>query len=120
MEFRYNLKSARISNNLSRSELAQKLNISTSVISAYENGQRKPSYEVLFNMADILHISADKLMGRSPSPETDINDDVLEFARNMAKNKALISIIEQIPDSPRCKQCVIIQTLCQIILKTYL
>ncbi len=48
------LKSLRIRDDMSQAQLAQKLGLTKSVISAYETGARQPSYDVLVHIAGIL------------------------------------------------------------------
>ena len=49
----------------SQTQLAKKLNLSPSVISAYEKGERTPSVEVLLSLSYLYHCSVDFLLGRS-------------------------------------------------------
>ncbi len=51
--------------NMSQEELASKLNLSKGIISLYENGDRKPSLEVLFKLSEIFDCSIDYLVGKS-------------------------------------------------------
>lgn len=57
------LKLLRITSNMTQSDLAQKLNLTKSVISAYENGLRLPSYDVLVQITKIFHVTSDYLLG---------------------------------------------------------
>ena len=50
---------------LTQSQLAKELNISPSAIGMYEQGRRKPSYELLENICDYFNVDMDYLMGRS-------------------------------------------------------
>ena len=53
---------------LSQQELAEKLGLAKSTISMYENGARKPSFEILEAIADFFNISMDILMGSDKLP----------------------------------------------------
>jgi len=53
------IKSARLTNRLTRKQLSQKLNISQRYLIAIENEKQKPSYELLFQIIRELSISAD-------------------------------------------------------------
>ena len=44
-------------------EYGEKLNLTKSVISAYENALRLPSYDVLIQIAKLFHVSTDYLLG---------------------------------------------------------
>lgn len=62
------LRNLRTDNNMTQAVLAKKLNLTKSVISAYENDLRLPSYDVLIQIAKIFHVSTDYLLGLdSPS-----------------------------------------------------
>ena len=49
--------------NLKQSQLAQLINVSPALISAYELGDRKPSLEVLVSLAATFKVSTDYLLG---------------------------------------------------------
>lgn len=51
--------------NMSKSELAQQLNIGISSVSQYENSDRVPSDEVKINICKLFDVSLDYLMGLS-------------------------------------------------------
>ena len=53
-EFKDRLKQMRQSAGLTQSELAEKLGVSTSTVSMYEVGSRKPSFEILEQLADFF------------------------------------------------------------------
>lgn len=57
------LKTLRLQYNLTQEDLAQKLGVSKSVISAYENGFRRPSFEALIKLAYTFQVSTDYLLG---------------------------------------------------------
>lgn len=56
------LKQLRTNNDMSQSQLATKLNVTKSLISAYENGIRMPSYDVLIKIAKTFDVSTDYLL----------------------------------------------------------
>ena len=51
-------------NNLSRGELALKLNVSVRLISYWENGQRECDFDMLIKISDLFLISIDYLLGK--------------------------------------------------------
>lgn len=53
----------RIENNLSRAQLAEKLNVSVRLISYWENGQRECDFDMLIKIADLFAVSVDYLLG---------------------------------------------------------
>ena len=63
-KFAEQLLSLRIENNLSRAELAAKLNVSVRLISYWENGQRECDFDMLIRIADLFAVSIDYLLGR--------------------------------------------------------
>lgn len=67
VDFGLCLKKLRQSKNLTQLQLAKRLNISKSMISAYENDIRLPSYDVLIKISRIFNVSTDFLLGISPN-----------------------------------------------------
>ena len=63
VDFGDKLKQLRTSKALSQEQLAKKLNITKSMISAYENSVRLPSYDVLTKIALHFNVSIDFLFG---------------------------------------------------------
>ena len=62
--FSERLKELRKENNLSRTDLAGKLQVSTRLVSYWENGQRECDFNMLINIAEIFDTSIDYLLGR--------------------------------------------------------
>ena len=58
----------------SQREAASRLGISTSVISAYENGERTPSTENLLALSYLYKCSTDYLLGRETAPPKAVLD----------------------------------------------
>lgn len=67
------LKTLRLRNNMTQAQLSQKLDLTKSVISAYETGLRLPSYDVLIHIAQIFKVSTDYLLGLEHSQEIDLS-----------------------------------------------
>ena len=63
VDFGNTLKTLRLQNNMTQAQLAQKLGLTKSVISAYETGLRLPSYDVLIAIARLFKVSTDYLLG---------------------------------------------------------
>lgn len=57
------IRNLRIANNFTQEQLAQRLGLTKSVISACETGARMPSYESLITIARIFHVTTDYLLG---------------------------------------------------------
>ena len=73
VDFGITLKTLRTQNNYTQVQLAQKLGLTKSVISAYETGLRLPSYDVLINIAKIFKVSTDYLLGMDNRQEIDLS-----------------------------------------------
>lgn len=70
------LKELRFANHLSQKEVAAKLNISPSIVSGYETGERTPSTENLLALSYLYKCSTDYLLGKDsekPSVTLDID-----------------------------------------------
>lgn len=73
IEFGNTLKSLRIKNHMTQAELAQKLDVTKSVISAYETGIRMPSYDILIHISGLFDVSTDYLLGQERPNELDLS-----------------------------------------------
>ena len=58
------LRELRTKNGISQRTVAQKLDVSPSIISSYETGERTPSVENLLSLSYLYHCSTDYLLGR--------------------------------------------------------
>ena len=65
VDFGDKLKALRTDKGLSQEQLAKRLSITKSMISAYENSVRLPSYDVLTKIALFFNVSFDYLFGIS-------------------------------------------------------
>lgn len=88
------LKTLRLKEHMTQAQLAQKLGLTKSVISAYETGLRLPSYDILIHIAKIYHVSTDYLLGLSYKQEIDLSglsqeeiEAVLNLINVMRKDK---------------------------------
>lgn len=59
------IKELRIAKKMTQEQLATRLGLVKGSISAYEQGTKYPSLEVLVNLCQIFHVSADYLLGLS-------------------------------------------------------
>lgn len=84
------LKGLRVQQNMTQAQLAQKLGLTKSVISAYETGLRLPSYDVLIHIAKIFDVSTDYLLGVEKKQEIDLSGLTQE------QSLAIINLIKSI------------------------
>ena len=73
VDFGNALKTLRLSKKMTQAQLAQKLGLTKSVISAYETGLRLPSYDILIHIAKIYNVSTDYLLGLEHKQEIDLS-----------------------------------------------
>ena len=57
------LKDLRTENNMTRVQLAERLNISVRLVSYWENGERECNFDMLVKLAQIFDVSVDYLLG---------------------------------------------------------
>jgi len=78
------IKQSRINKKLKQYELANKLCVSQSTVAGWESGARKPDTDMLSQLANILDVTTDYLLGNSEDPTTentpDISDSDIKFA----------------------------------------
>lgn len=66
-EFPARLKSAREMREWTQAELAEKAKMPPSSVAHFESGNRKPSFDTLKTLANVLHVTTDYLIGRADS-----------------------------------------------------
>ncbi|MCH1939637.1 helix-turn-helix domain-containing protein [Holdemania massiliensis] len=62
-DFYLKLKILRKEKKITQQQLADRLGITKAMVSAYENGIRLPSYDILIKIAAIFNVSTDFLLG---------------------------------------------------------
>ena len=85
------LKQLREQYHYSQKEVANRLNISPSIVSGYETGERTPSTEILLKISSLYQCSTDYLLGRVTTPPT-ITLDIDEL--NQEQIQALQTLIQ--------------------------
>ena len=93
------LKKLRTEKGLTQEELAKNTNLSKSVISMYENGKRKPSFEVLELFADYFNVDmntlTDTLTDTKQTPAPDLPALTAKDEREIAKDlEAMINNLD--------------------------
>ena len=81
-EFKDMLVFLRKKNDMSQSELANKVGVAPTTIASYEQGKRHPSFEIEEAIADVFNVNLDTLRGK----ETDTSPfiiDIMQAASNM-------------------------------------
>ena len=73
VDFGNTLKTLRLRETMTQAQLAQKLGVTKSVISAYETGLRLPSYDVLIHISKIYNVSTDYLLGVERKQNVDLS-----------------------------------------------
>lgn len=99
--FKEMLKYLRLRENLSQSELAEKLGVAKSTISMYEVGKREPDFETLEAIADLFNVDMNFLLGKDGS-ENDryyLNDETAKAAQEIFENKELRLLFDAARDA---------------------
>lgn len=68
-EFGNRIRQLRKKHNLTQLELSEKVGIPKSTLAGYENGLRRPKFETMEKLAEVLHTSADFLIGITDNPQ---------------------------------------------------
>ena len=89
------LRELRLMNHLSQKEVATKLDISPSVVSGYETGERTPSTENLLALSYLYKCSTDYLLGKvSDNPSVVLDVDGLN-SNELHALQSLINVMKQ-------------------------
>ena len=95
MEFSERLRELRKSKDLSQSELAKKLNVSKSTISMLEVGSRKPSWELMEQIADYFNVDLDYLLGKEEQSRFFMDYEMYSVASELSADKELFAVVER-------------------------
>lgn len=101
-DFQNVFKQLRLASSFTQAEMAEKLGISKSTISMYENGNREPDFETLEKIADFFNVDIDYLLGRTNKtallPESAgqyyINHKTAAVAQEIFENKELRALFD--------------------------
>ena len=85
------IKELRIKRNLSQKDLADILDLSPSIISAYETGERTPSVDNIISLSYFFNCTTDYLLGKSSEAPAEVYD--VFSGLTSAQKKALRCII---------------------------
>ena len=92
------LKECRESCGINKTEAAKIIGLTQSGYVRYENGERKPTIQVIEAMAACLNTSVDYLIGESDNPESD------RIVVEKGKNPVLFEISEKIDNLSKSQQ----------------
>ena len=67
------LKTLRIQRQMTLKDVACRVGVSKSIVSAYENGSRRPSYEMLIKLARLFNVTTDYLLGLEQKKQLDLS-----------------------------------------------
>lgn len=93
VNFGNKLKELRTQAGLTQKQLAEKIQVTKSVISYYELQERNPSPEILIKLSGVFHVTTDYLLGLDVNQTLDISglDDediqLLQHTINVLRNK---------------------------------
>lgn len=74
VDFSQRLKQLRKDKHLTQAQVAQRIGVTSSMVSSYETDIRLPSYEVMVRIADLFGVTVDYLLCRQDKRFLDISD----------------------------------------------
>ena len=90
--FARNIKNLRKELGLTQTELANKIYINKSMISAYEKGTRMPSLDALISLSETLNVSIDFLLGLQRDNTND-SETAIDISGLTEKQKRIVADI---------------------------
>ena len=108
--FSIHLKQLRVEKKLTQSQVANYVGVSRSVISAYENDMRYPSYEILIHLSMLFGVSTDYLLGIENKRYLDISELSTEEAAVVHEMVRLFKIGSPLLSFLLCSLCTPLQT----------
>lgn len=112
MTFANRLTELRKSRGISQKELANYIEVSPSLVGMYEQGRRKPSFEILEAIADYFNVNIDTLYGKDEFDFPYYEDpDVSEYAQAIKDNPNLRILFDASKDMSKADIDFVINTL---------
>lgn len=112
MTFAKRLIELRKSKGISQKELASYIDVSPSLVGMYEQGRRKPSFEILEAIADCFNVNIDTLYGKE-EVETSyyLDPSVSEYAQAVKDNPDLRLLFDASKDMSKSDIDFVINTI---------
>lgn len=85
IDFSKILRGLRLSSGYTQQQVADMVKVTKGMISAYENGIRQPSYEVLLRISEVYKVSTDFLLGKESSNDYSLSGLTLEQIETILK-----------------------------------
>lgn len=112
MTFSNKLTELRKSRGISQKELANYIDVSPSLVGMYEQGRRKPSFEILEAIADYFNVNIDTLYGKDEFDFPYYEDpDVSEYAQAIKDNPNLRILFDASKDMSKADIDFVINTI---------
>lgn len=91
------IKRYRNSIKMTQADFADRLDVTGAAVSAYENGTRLPSYDVLVKIANILNVTTDELLGRMKldKESLDVTELTVEQRKNLSEMAGNLPAVQQ-------------------------
>lgn len=113
------LRQLRKDKNLTQSQLAKIIDVSTSAIGMYEQGRREPDNKVLSALCTVLDTTTDYLIGISAgaeNPNQDVNDVIDDFTRLLASQSGLMFNGQPMSREDREKVIIAIKSAAAVVI----
>lgn len=122
--FNYNkFKKLRLNNNMLQSDVAKKINVSTSAIGMWEQGRRQPDNEIVKKIANIFGVSTDYLLDNDDlSKEVDktiIDPELNQTLKTLAENEFDRTLFKKYGELSEEKKKIIMSVINSIIDDVY-
>lgn len=102
MDFHEELKAARMKAGLTQQQIADTIGITKSTYCGYETAKRSPDPARIKQLAKVLHVSADTLLGtqteKSPAPAEAETEDTTKWLTDLLIERGYIRTGEDISD----------------------
>lgn len=102
MDFHEELKAARMKAGLTQQQIADTIGITKSTYCGYETAKRSPDPARIKQLAKVLHVSADTLLGtqteKSPAPAEAETEDTTKWLTDLLIERGYIRAGEDISD----------------------